>query len=53
MGFKIPYDTWINVFLYSADSHNVLDASAPVKRGKERETPKLKKPSPLKKVSLC
>ena len=31
-------------------STNVLDASAPSKRGKERETPKPKKPSPLKKV---
>ncbi|XP_052785632.1 uncharacterized protein LOC128221193 isoform X2 [Mya arenaria] len=32
---------------------NQLDSSAPmVKRGKERETPKLKKPSPLKKVIL-
>lgn len=29
---------------------NVLDANAPKKRGKERETPKTKKPSPLKKV---
>ncbi|CAH1790315.1 unnamed protein product [Owenia fusiformis] len=33
--------------------HNMLDSSAPmVKRGKERETPKAKKPSPLKKVIL-
>ncbi|XP_013409777.1 selenocysteine insertion sequence-binding protein 2-like isoform X3 [Lingula anatina] len=33
--------------------HNVLDSSAPsVKRGKERETAKNKKPSPLKKVIL-
>lgn len=31
---------------------NSLDASAPVKRGKEREFPKPKKPSPLKKVIL-
>lgn len=32
---------------------NPLDSSAPtVKRGKERETPKSKKPSPLKKVIL-
>ena len=30
---------------------NPLDTSAPVKRGKEREVPKVKKPSPLKKVS--
>ena len=29
---------------------NTLDASAPLKRGKEREVPKAKKPSPLKKV---
>ncbi|XP_052097571.1 selenocysteine insertion sequence-binding protein 2-like isoform X1 [Mytilus californianus] len=36
----------------SKGSHNVLDASAPIKRGKERETPKAKKPSPLKKVIL-
>ena len=33
-----------------SQSTNVLDASAPSKRGKERETPKPKKPSPLKKV---
>ena len=33
-----------------SQSSNVLDASAPSKRGKERETPKPKKPSPLKKV---
>ncbi|XP_048749684.2 selenocysteine insertion sequence-binding protein 2-like isoform X3 [Ostrea edulis] len=32
--------------------HNLLDASAPVKRGKERENPKPKKPSSLKKVIL-
>ncbi|XP_041355730.1 selenocysteine insertion sequence-binding protein 2-like isoform X2 [Gigantopelta aegis] len=32
--------------------HNILDSSAPVKRGKERENPKPKKPSPLKKVIL-
>ncbi|XP_060080198.1 uncharacterized protein LOC132559585 [Ylistrum balloti] len=33
--------------------HNMLDASAPMlKRGKERENPKPKKPSPLKKVIL-
>ncbi|XP_045184990.2 uncharacterized protein LOC123542996 isoform X2 [Mercenaria mercenaria] len=32
---------------------NALDSNAPtVKRGKERETPKIKKPSPLKKVIL-
>ncbi|GAB1605872.1 Hypothetical predicted protein [Argonauta hians] len=31
---------------------NMLDSSAPVKRGKEREIPKTKKPSPLKKVIL-
>ncbi|KAK2167715.1 hypothetical protein LSH36_25g10000 [Paralvinella palmiformis] len=31
---------------------NPLDTSAPVKRGKEREVPKVKKPSPLKKVIL-
>lgn len=36
----------------SRQGHNLLDASAPVKRGKEREVPKLKKPSPLKKVIL-
>ncbi|XP_076080464.1 uncharacterized protein LOC143051484 isoform X1 [Mytilus galloprovincialis] len=36
----------------SKGGHNVLDASAPIKRGKERETPKAKKPSPLKKVIL-
>ncbi|KAJ8311671.1 hypothetical protein KUTeg_011026 [Tegillarca granosa] len=35
-----------------ARSHNILDSSAPVKRGKEREHPKAKKPSPLKKVIL-
>ena len=29
---------------------NILDSSAPIKRGKEREVPKAKKPSPLKKV---
>ena len=29
---------------------NPLDASAPAKRGKERENPKIKKHSPLKKV---
>ena len=34
----------------SRGGHNVLDANAPIKRGKERETPKPKKPSPLKKV---
>ena len=28
----------------------MLDATAPSKRGKEREVPKAKKPSPLKKV---
>ncbi|KAK7095902.1 uncharacterized protein [Littorina saxatilis] len=33
-------------------SGNVLDANAPAKRGKEREAPKPKKPSPLKKVIL-
>ncbi|XP_021354906.1 selenocysteine insertion sequence-binding protein 2-like, partial [Mizuhopecten yessoensis] len=33
--------------------HNMLDSSAPMlKRGKERENPKPKKPSPLKKVIL-
>lgn len=33
--------------------HNILDSTAPVvKRGKERENPKKKKPSPLKKVSI-
>lgn len=31
---------------------NPLDSSAPAKRGKERETPKVKKHSPLKKVIL-
>lgn len=30
--------------------HNMLDSSAPLKRGKERENPKPKKPSSLKKV---
>ncbi len=34
-----------------ATSGNILDSSAPAKRGKEREVPKSKKPSPLKKVS--
>lgn len=33
-------------------SGNILDSSAPAKRGKERETPKPKKPSPLKKIIL-
>ena len=28
----------------------MLDSTAPMRRGKERETPKSKKPSPLKKV---
>lgn len=33
--------------------HNMLDSTAPlVKRGKERETPARKKPSPLKKIIL-
>ncbi|XP_022100524.1 selenocysteine insertion sequence-binding protein 2-like [Acanthaster planci] len=32
--------------------HNPLDASAPLKRGKERETPVKKKPSALKRVIL-
>ncbi|XP_061185110.1 selenocysteine insertion sequence-binding protein 2-like [Saccostrea echinata] len=32
--------------------HNLLDSSAPQKRGKERENPKAKKPSSLKKVIL-
>ncbi|KAJ8249365.1 hypothetical protein GJAV_G00233990 [Gymnothorax javanicus] len=33
--------------------HNILDSSAPrVKRGKEREIPKVKRPTPLKKVIL-
>ncbi|KAK3094671.1 hypothetical protein FSP39_004772 [Pinctada imbricata] len=32
--------------------HNLLDSSAPTKRGKERENPKPKKPSSLKKVIL-
>lgn len=32
--------------------HNMLDSSAPLKRGKERENPKPKKPSSLKKVIL-
>ena len=32
-------------------SGNVLDSTAPVmRRGKERETPKHKKPTPLRKV---
>ncbi|XP_014779717.1 selenocysteine insertion sequence-binding protein 2-like isoform X1 [Octopus bimaculoides] len=31
---------------------NILDSSAPAKRGKEREITKAKKPSPLKKVIL-
>ncbi len=30
---------------------NTLDSSAPQKRGKEREVPKQKKPSSLKKVT--
>ncbi|XP_076439076.1 uncharacterized protein LOC143277972 isoform X3 [Babylonia areolata] len=33
-------------------SGNLLDGNAPAKRGKERETPKPKKPSPLKKIIL-
>ncbi|XP_067653114.1 selenocysteine insertion sequence-binding protein 2-like [Haliotis asinina] len=33
-------------------SANILDSSAPAKRGKERENAKPKKPSPLKKVIL-
>lgn len=34
-------------------TRNVLDSSAPVKmRGKERETPKKKKPSSLRKVTI-
>lgn len=36
----------------SVVSTNPLDSSAPVKRGKERENPKPKKPSALKKVIL-
>ncbi|XP_074661442.1 uncharacterized protein LOC141914067 [Tubulanus polymorphus] len=32
--------------------HNILDSTAPAKRGKERELPKHKKPSTLKKVIL-
>lgn len=35
-------------------AHNPLDSTSPlVKKGKQREVPKAKKPSPLKKVSLC
>ena len=33
---------------------NMLDSSAPsMRRGKERETPKKKKPTPLRKVCVC
>ena len=36
-----------------ANPRNILDASAPsVRRGKEREAPKKKKPTSLRKVSL-
>ena len=32
----------------------MLDSSAPsMRRGKERETPKKKKPTPLRKVCVC
>lgn len=38
--------------LYSAP-HNALDSTAPrVKRGKEREIPKVKRPTALKKVQM-
>lgn len=34
-------------------AHNPLDSTSPlVKKGKQREVPKAKKPTPLKKVSL-
>ncbi len=36
----------------SVASSNPLDSNAPAKRGKERENPKPKKPSALKKVIL-
>ena len=42
IGFVV---TWLILFQV-----NPLDASAPAKRGKERENPKIKKHSPLKKV---
>ena len=37
---------------YDYQGHNVLDSTAPLKRGKERETPAKKKPSALKRVIL-
>ncbi|KAG1671578.1 Selenocysteine insertion sequence-binding protein 2 [Nymphon striatum] len=41
-----------NVKSFSRVTHNMLDSSAPRKRGKEREFPKRKKPSTLKKAIL-
>ena len=39
-------------FSINIKGHNPLDSSAPLKRGKERETPVKKKPSALKRVIL-
>lgn len=41
---------WFVCFQKPGLGHNMLDSSAPLKRGKERENPKPKKPSSLKKV---
>ena len=43
---------YVYIVLQSTSVANILDATAPVKRGKEREVPKVKKPSPLKKVGI-